>query len=109
MSATFTFPGESTTRKVELALLSDDELVDFAYEVVQTFDDPDSSTLYHLFGEAFERWAPESEWRNMVNRQVESESDPAQLRRELEASREHTMERASLRLSRLPLADGGAS
>ena len=108
MSATLTFPGQSTTREVDLQLLSDDELVELVYEFVQTFDDCGSTPLYFLFEEIFGRWAPESEWRHMCRHQHESTPEPDQIRRELEGTRDAMVERAARRLSRLRIA-GGAS
>jgi hypothetical protein len=109
MSATLIFPGESTAREVEFPLLSDDELVDLAYEFVQTFDDLESTALYFIFEEVFERWAPESEWRNTVRRTHDCEFGPEPLRAELEAIREAMQARAVLRLGRLPIREAGAS
>ena len=88
-----------------LAAASDDDLVDRVYELVGSSDCPDE--MYAVLTEVFERCMPDAEWRNVARSVAEEESDP---RRELEALRVATLERAAARVvARCPIHERAAS
>jgi hypothetical protein len=76
--------------------LSDDDLLTHVYRWIEAVEDPDvSDALYWVCTEAFERFAPEAEWRT-VERTYSDEADP----RELDAARRAVRRRQGARILR---------
>jgi hypothetical protein len=98
----------------EAVTMSSDALVARTYEFVQGIDDDDiRDGLYRLLAEAFERWAPDAEWRAHLAYYREYEPKHHQ-RDEIEATREGLARRAALRIEAfcaegIPGEEGGGS
>lgn len=84
-------------REAALVALSDVDLVEHIYLLVQEIDsDVVSDEFYWYLTEAFERFAPDAEWENRA-RSLRTEFKPENRRLELEASRAAMAARATAR------------
>jgi hypothetical protein len=93
---------------LDAARLSDRELVDVAYNTVQTLDDSDEQDLlFVLFSEAFERWAPEADMAGVTRRHLAEEPTRERALFEIAGAIEGMRARAAARLE-ARLARGGA-